>query len=225
MTEETAHFTSTDPAEIHSTPPYRPTREQTLKTVQDKWPGHITIASDRASFSGCRIITFFSGGWTGLTPEDNDAFESQVFARVDELEALHTAAINSLPPEMKTIQDLDDSDLMLTPAELMNLYFSTRANLLVLDWKINNEGAITVIVTTQLDAEDLEEMQEVNVRVNLEMREWREKRAKEKAERQAEAMEERRLIEVGRTAETYNLAGRVRELETELAEARKAAKP
>lgn len=198
MTEETAHFTSTDPAEIHSTPPYRPTREQTFKTVQDKWPGHITIASDRASFSGCRIITFTAVGAEGLTQED----------------------------AAKLVEDTYAAGLsVLTAEQLMNLYFSTRANLLVLDWKINNEGAITVIVTTQLDAEDLEEMQEVNVRVNLEMREWREKRAKEKAERQAEAMEERRLIEVGRTAETYNLAGRVRELEAELAEARKAAKP
>lgn len=113
---------------------------------------------------------------------------------------------------------------MLDPADQMNLYFSKRTNLLVLDWKITNEGEITAIITTQLDAEDLEEMQEVNTRVNLEMREWREKRAKEKAERQAEAMEERRLIEVGRTAETYNLAGRVRELEAELAEMRKAAR-
>lgn len=195
MTEETAHFTSTDPAEIHSTPPYRPTREQTFKTVQDKWPGHITLASDRASFSGCRIITFNSLGAYGLTFEDDVVFATEQAKTV-----CHNAE------------------------DMMNLYFSTRANLLVLDWKPAAEGDITVVVTTQLDAEDLEEMQEVNTRVNLEMREWREKRAKEKAERQAEAMEERRLIEVGRTAETYNLAGRVRELEAELAEARKAAR-
>lgn len=195
MTEETAHFTSTDPAEIHSTPPYRPTREQTFKTVQDKWPGHITLASDRASFSGCRIVTFTSEGAYGLTDDDDDVFAT---------ERAETACYN--------------------PEDMMNLYFSTRANLLVLDWKLAVDGGITVVVTTQLDAEDLEEMQEVNTRVNLEMREWREKRAKEKAERQAEAMEERRLIEVGRTAETYNLAGRVRELEAELAEARKAAR-
>lgn len=197
MTEETAHFTSTDPAEIHSTPPYRPTREQTLKTVQDKWPGHITLASDRASFSGCRVITFCGGTALGLTQEDKEAF-------VKDLEA-HGAPINA-------------------PEDAMNLYFSKRANLLMLDWKLDGVGGITCFVTTQLDAEDLEEMQEVNTRVNLEMREWREKRAKEKAERQAEAMEERRLIEVGRTAETYNLAGRVRELEAELAEMRKAAR-
>lgn len=197
MTEETAHFTSTDPAEIHSTPPYRPTREQTFKTVQDKWPGHITIASDRASFSGCRVITFCEGTVLGLTQEDKEAFVGDLTA--------HGASIT-------------------TPEDAMNLYFSKRANLLMLDWKLDGVGGITCFVTTQLDAEDLEEMQEVNTRVNLEMREWREKRAKEKAERQAEAMEERRLIEVGRTAETYNLAGRVRELEAELAEMRKAAR-
>lgn len=206
MTEETAHFTSTDPAEIHSTPPYRPTREQTLKTVQDKWPGHITIASDRASFSGCRVISFKDYGAMGLETEDAHLFNEQM------TELLQGGIDEGI------------ENPMLDPADQMNLYFSKRTNLLVLDWKITNEGEITAIITTQLDAEDLEEMREVNTRVNLEMREWREKRAKEKAERQAEAMEERRLIEVGRTAETYNLAGRVRELEAELAELRKAAR-
>lgn len=196
MTDEASKFTSTDPAEILSSAPHRPTREQTVKTVQDKWPGHITLASDRASFSGCRIVTFAPSGAYGLTDED-----VAVFAQERAKTVCHNAEA------------------------MMNLYFSTRANLLMLDWKLGPEvDTITVVITTQLDAEDLEEMQEVNVRVNLEMREWREKRAKEKAERQAEALEERRLIEVGRTAETYNLAGRVRELEAELSEARKAAR-
>ena len=199
MTEETAHFTSTDPAEIHSTPPYRPTREQTFKTVQDKWPGHISWASDRANFAGCRVITFDENAVYGLEEKDENEFGLQ----------MHESS--------------KSESFTASAEELMNLYFSTRANLLVVSMT-TTASSITVLVTTQMDNEDLEEFQEIQTRVNLEMREWREKRAKEKAERQAEAMEERRLIEVGRTAETYNLAGRVRELEAELAEMRKAAR-
>lgn len=187
-----------DAAELLSTMPHRPKREQTLKTVMDKWPGHITVANDRASFSGCRIIEFQTTGTvTGLEVDDADVYYAQ-------------------------LKDVSDAEIGWGPADYMNLYFSHRANLLCIDWKPTETG-ILCIVTTQLDDEDLEEFQEAQVRVNLEMRDWRERKAKEREAAEADAREQRRLAAVGKSAETYNLAGRIRELEAELSELRKAA--
>ena len=49
--------------------------------------------------------------------------------------------------------------------------------------------------------EDLEEFMEVNRRVSLEMREWRENKAKARLAEAEKIREERRLIEVGRIHE------------------------
>lgn len=184
--------------ELLSTMPHRPKREQTLKTVMDKWPGHITVANDRASFSGCRIIEFQNTGTVaGLEVDDAAVYYDQ-------------------------LEDVSAAEVGWGPADYMNLYFSHRANLLCIDWKPTDTG-ILCIVTTQLDDEDLEEFQEAQVRVNLEMRDWRERKAKEREAAEADAREQRRLAAVGKNAETYNLAGRIRELEAELSELRKAA--
>lgn len=199
MSETQAEVTEiVDAAELMSTMPHRPKREQTLKTVMDKWPGHITVANDRASFSGCRIIEFQTNGTvTGLEVDDADVYYAQ-------------------------LKDVSAAEIDWGPADYMNLYFSHRANLLCIDWKPTETG-ILCIVTTQLDDEDLEEFQEAQVRVNLEMRDWRERKAKEREAAEADAREQRRLAAVGKNAETYNLAGRIRELEAELSELRKAA--
>lgn len=178
-------MTSKDPTEVLTQVPTYPTREQTLKAVQEKFPGHISWASDRANFSGCRLVTFVDGGALGL--EKND-------------EALFIA-------EMK----LTGLDLESPAEEVMNLYFSTRANLLVVQTMPTEQG-ITIFMTTQLDDDDLEEFQEVQSRVQLGMREWREERAKRKQEEWEKVKEERRLVEVGRKAEAYNLNGRYEEV-------------
>lgn len=191
-----SEFTSNDPSEIYSTPPHQPSREQTAKTVQDKWPGHISWASDRANFAGCRVITFSDRALaSGLEQADSDLFAKQ----------------------------LEADGRLMTAQEMMNLYFSTRANLLVVQMLVAADSSVTVLVTTQMDADDLEELQEVQTRVNLDMREWRKKRADEREKVAAAAREERRLIEVGRNAETYNLAGRIRDLEAELSKAKAAS--
>lgn len=196
---DTVHFTSTDPTEIASQTPKGPTREQTLKAVQDKWPGHISWVSDRANFSGCRVIRFEWGTVLGLEAADDALFREQM---------------------LKERED-KNPDAVASPEQLANLYFSTRANLLVVDMKIS-DSTIVVLMTTQLDEEDLEELQEVNRRVQIDMREWREKREEAKLKAVEAHREERRLIEVGKTAEAHNLAGRIRELEAALKEARKS---
>lgn len=208
----TEHFTSTDPAEILATVPKSPTREQTLKTVQDKMPGHIAIASDRASFAGCRLVTFCDGAVDGLQAADAALFKSQCaeagFRMVNRVE--------------DPFGDRKDYEPEARAEELANLYFSTRANLLVVDKAVTEVG-ITMWITTQLDEDDLAEMNEVNTRVQIEMREWRERREKDKADAAAEVAEQRRLAEVGKNAETYNLAGRLKEAEKEIAALKKAA--
>lgn len=186
--------TNVGPEEVLSQTPKYPTREQTLKTVQDKYPGHITWATDRGSFSGGREIYFGYDGVLGLEAEDAEVFEKQV-------------AEDGTPN---------------SPQALANLYFSKRANLLVVDRQVTN-GGISYIITTQLDDDDLEEFEEVQKRVQLEMREWRERKAQDKEAAMAEAKEERRLIEVGRKAETYSVFKKNRELEEALAEARAEA--
>lgn len=172
MTQEQAVL---DPAEALSQTPAYPKREDSLKTVMDKLPGHITWASDRGSFSGCRAITFMAGDVAGLTDEDRRQFEAEL--REAKLE-LHSCL----------------------PATLMNAYFSKRANLLVVAMT-SDVGEFTVLVTTQMDDDDLEEFQEVSRRVHLEMAEWREQRNKKRLEEVEKAREERRLIEVGRIHE------------------------
>jgi hypothetical protein len=179
-----SEFTSSDPAEIMAGTPKYPSREDTLKTVQDKFPGHIAWASDRGSFSGNRVITFVEGGAQGLEPTDEGVLIEQM-----------------------KLKGMFEEGADAAPEAIMNLYFSTRSNLLVVDMAVS-ETTITILVTTQLDGDDLEEFQEVNRRIQIEMRPWREERAAAKQKAADEVRENQRLIEVGRKAETYNLNGK-----------------
>lgn len=169
-----SEFTSKDPAEILAATPKYPNREDTLKSVQDKFPGHIVWASDRGSFSGNRLVTFMEGGAQGLEQEDALLF-------VEQMKIAHM-------------------DITASPEDVANLYFSLRANLLVVNLT-TSETTITMLITTQLDDDDLAEFQEVTTRVQLGMREWREARAQQKLADQAAILEERRLAEVGRKYE------------------------
>lgn len=172
-----------DPSEAMAVQPKPPHREDALKTVMDKRPGHISWATDTANFAGCRAVRFAPGCIVGLEADDEAEFEKQ-----------HTHPNRS-------------------PVELMNTYFQHRANLLMLQMQVDAEGSITCLVTSQLDDEDLEEFQEIQQRINLDMREWRERRAKDKAAAAESAAELKRLAEIGRKAETYNLFEKLRKLE------------
>lgn len=163
-----------------------PDREQTRKTLYDRRPGHINLASDRANFAGCRYITFSEWGPSGLEEADAKQFAAEV--------------------------DALSNDREYTREDYINLYFSHRANLLVLEMHTIDDE-VGMLITNQLDDEDMEEFQEVQQRVNLEMREWREKRAERAKADEELARENKRLIEVGKRAETYNWAERLRKLE------------
>lgn len=184
--------TETAMTELMADKPKGPSREQTTKMLLDKYPGHISWASDRANFSGCRVVTFYPGWASGLTPEDSKLFEQQREAA------------------------LKDSEHGTSPEGAMNLYFSTRANLLVVEM-VPHETGITCLITTQLDDEDLEELQESQQFLEVHMRKWREDRAKRREAEATSVAEIRRLAAIGKKVEEHNLLNKLRELEEKLA--------
>ena len=88
--------------------------------------------------------------------------------------------------------------------------------LLVLDAKPGNSG-ITCIISTQLDDDDLEELQESQQFLEVHMRKWREERAKRKEAEATSVAEIRRLAAIGKKVEEHNLLNKLRELEEKLA--------
>lgn len=182
-------MTETALPEVLADRPKGPSREQTTKMLLSKYPGHISWASDRANFSGCRVVTFLGGFADGLDPEDEALFKKQF------LEA-HG----------------DPSKKYVSPEATMNLYFSTRANLLMVDMKPSTAG-LTCLVTTQLDEEDLEELQESQQFLEVHMRQWREARAERKLKESANVAEIHRLAAIGKKAEDHNLFEKLRKLE------------
>lgn len=176
-----------------------PTREQTQKTLMDKYPGHISWATDRANFSGCRMIEFRNHDVVGLERADAERFIAEVQAGADPERAFPLEAV-----------------------EVMNLYFSTRANLLIIDLNVTVTG-IVCLITTQLDDEDLQMMEDVRQLNQVAMREIQIKRDAAREARRAQEKEDKRLLAWAKQAEAHNLAGRLRELEQENAQLRKAA--
>ena len=179
--------------ELMADVPKGPNREQKTKMLMDKYPGHISWASDRANFSGCRLIRFSTNYAGGLEEEDARLLSGQL-------------------NELANKRNVDPEEVPFSGEDVANLYFSTRANLLVVDTKIDGDD-IVMLVTTQLDDDDLAELQETQARIQLGMREWKEAREKEKEKEREALIEERRLIEVGRKAEQYNVFERLRKLE------------
>lgn len=191
-------MTDLNPADVLTDRPQGPSREQTEKTVYDKFPGHIAWATDRANFSGCRIIKFFDGGsFSGLQKADAEKFKNQIIEYISQSE---------LDPD-------GDGEYSLAAEDLANLYFSTRANLLTVHSEIGFDYT-AFFITTQLDEDDLDEFMEVQRRVNIDMSEWRKKRDDDRHERAERARENLRLIEVGKKAEEYGWAKKNRELQS-----------
>lgn len=176
-----------------------PTREQTQKTLMDKYPGHISWATDRANFSGCRMIEFRNHDVVGLERADAERFIAEIQSARDPERAFPLEAV-----------------------EVMNLYFSTRANLLIIDLNVTVTG-IVCLITTQLDDEDLQMMEDVRQLNQVAMREIQIKRDAAREARRAQEKEDKRLLAWAKQAEAHNLAGRLRELEQENAQLRKAA--
>lgn len=170
-----------NPSEILATLPSQPKREETVKVLMDKYPGHIAWATDRANFAGCRVIRFGYGRAEGLTAEDYENLKLQ--AKSAELKMQDGQVYQTCSPE-----------------ELMNLYFSHRANLLVVQMGYDS-GEICCFITTQLDEEDLEDFEAVRQANQVAMREATAKRHERHVEKRKAEQEEKRLAEVGRKYE------------------------
>lgn len=186
-----------NPSDVLSDLP-TPQREDVRKTVYDKRPGHISWASDRASFSGSRIISF-----TGSMSEP--PFQAQ---------GLEQADLTRFEEELDEYLKLAGLEQSVNVADVANLYFSRRANLLVLHMS-ETMDKLTFVITSQLDDDDMEEFQEVQRRVNLEMREWREKREERRQLDREKAAADRHLLELGKKAKDHNLFDKLRKLEDE----------
>lgn len=178
-----------NPADILADAVPAPGREVAVRTVMDKYPGHISWVTDRGNISGCRCLSFQMGNVVGLTDED----------------------------ALRLINELDEKGLdidNMEPADLMNAYFSTRANLIVVNLTVDC-GNIHCVISTQLDNEDLEDFMEARQAMQVAMREIQERKERLRAAQAAKLANDRRLQEVGRRAEEHNLSGRVQQLEDE----------
>lgn len=176
-----------NPAEVFAELPKGGTREQVVKTMMDKMPGHIALATDRANFPGCRLVFFSHEAVSGLEGDDYAKFQDECGG--------------------------DFSDL--GPVELVNEYFSRRANLLMLQMSIN-DGGITVLLTTQMDDEDIEEFQEGQRFMAEHMREYRAKKAKQLEEQKAVIEENKKLLALGKKVKDHNLLGKLKQQEEEI---------
>lgn len=178
-----------NPAEVFAELPKAASREQVVKTMMDKMPGHIAYATDRANFPGSRVISFYPESVFGLEGDDEERFKEECGG--------------------------DFSDL--TPAELVNEYFANRANLLMLQMNVT-DSAITMLVTSQMDADDIEEFQEGQRAMSEHMREWRAKKAEQRAKEQAIIDENKKLLALGKKVKEHNLLGKLKEQEQTIEE-------
>lgn len=152
------------------------------------YPGVANVRVGNVSIPGNRLIEFIHGNVNGLHPDDYD----ELLDQADE--------------DMKS----------KSAADLFNLYFLHRSNLLITDWK-NNNGSIAVMITTQLDKEQVDDMAEVQEVVNNEMTKRRQAREEEKekaAEKEQELEKETgRLLALAQKAEKQGWENRIKELE------------
>lgn len=152
------------------------------------YPGVANVRVGNVSIPGNRALVFVNGGVEGAHPDDADELLDQAGGNF----VNHSAA------------------------ELFNLYFLHRANLIITDWKLDGEN-IAVMITTQLDKEQVDDMTEVQQVVNDEMAKRRQAREDEKAkaEEKQESLEKetRRKLLLAEKAEKQGWENRIKELE------------
>jgi hypothetical protein len=152
------------------------------------YPGVANVRVGNVSIPGNRALVFTDGGLEGAHPDDFDELVDQAGGGM----------------------------LGHSAADLFNLYFLHRGNLIITDWKLDGTS-IAVMITTQLDKEQLDDMGVVQEVVNTEMAKRRQAREDEKAqaeEKQAELEHEtRRKLLLAEKAEKQGWENRIKELE------------
>jgi hypothetical protein len=176
------------------------------------WPGLISVAGDRGYFPGCRMVRFEDFMTpVGLSTEDTSLLQKQCLAAGPNLTWM-TNDIQTWP----------------AAADQLNVFAQWRGNLNVVDWRIDNSGKYHLLITTQLDAENLEDFQFAGQVLERAMRERKEERAATREElKAAEAkaeLEMRDLVEVGKKAREHNLFQKLRDLEVEVLELKRQVK-
>lgn len=152
------------------------------------YPGVANVRVGNVTIPGNRAIKFGQGYVAGLAKEDLEDLQKQAG------EAFRTA-----------------------PAEyLFNLYFLHRANLIITDWRATDE-CVTVMITTQLEREQVDDLSLVQQVVDSEMSKLRQQREEER-EKEAEKQvtlekETARLLALAQKAEKQGWENRITELE------------
>lgn len=152
-------------------------------------PGHINVATDKGNYPGCRLAFFHHEGFVeGLMPEDKTALEQQV----------RESGLN----------------YPVSVPDMVNLYFSHRANLLVVDI-IPTQDGLWVEWTNQLEGNTVSLFTKFSqawsaVEQAIMDRDAEEKEAELKAQADKEA-EEKALITLGKNVRDQNLIQKLRE--------------
>ncbi|MFT3866824.1 MAG: hypothetical protein QM729_21385 [Solirubrobacterales bacterium] len=220
MSDELLNF---DPTELLTASTRHVGREiAAQKTLMDRYPGHIVTATDKGSFNGVRQLLFTPDGIVG------ESLDPEAQARL-------------LLTEKTVLDNMAKLDLQTAPTavDYLNQYFADRGNLLLLDTQpirlpvtysassdeqsgdLADMGpadtlGILAKVTIFLDADDLEELEQVQRMVNEKMREFREQRAKDEADIAEEQAKDGKFAEIGRKVVDHNLFGKLKEQAKEI---------
>jgi hypothetical protein len=162
-------------------------------------PGLVNISGERGYYPGCRAIILTEGHVpSGM--------------REGELQKLKERLGAGWP----------------SPAVQLNAFFECFGNMTLVSWQVDLGGSYHIFVTTQLEREDLEDLQWAGEQMERLIGEHKAEREKAKADEarlaDEKAADERALIELGRKAREHNLLDRLRELAEDNQKLRKAAR-
>jgi len=158
-------------------------------------PGNINWAGERGAFPGCRLVEFTSDGAYGLSDEDATTLVAQ------------------------------SGSMRRDAASLANLYFKHRANLLVVNTWVDSGGSFWVLITNQMEGDELDDFQEYSRFVSEHMEEYRTKRDLRKRkvdeDKLAQEADDKALIELGKKEKAGNFVKRARDAEEEIERVKK----
>lgn len=200
--EQRGAVSTNDPAENYNPSTRIPKRREFVL----ERPGNINFALPGGSYPGSRLVVFTDYDVLGLELEDYNKMREQV--------------------QTEFGGTLGNSTLDCTPADLLNLYFKNRANLLTVMVAPNFDGSLTVVFTNHLEGKKLEQFQRYQHVVAEQMKkaeeedEAREAKANEAAI--AEAERQKKLVALGEKVEKLDLINKLRKLDDEMTELRVA---
>lgn len=160
------------------------------RKAMSNWPGLVSVAGERGYYPGCRALTFHE------KPSYTEGLTEEEYA--------------------EWLKEWDTEVHDSGPAAQVNKFFEKYGNLTIVQLDVDDAGKWHMLVTTQLEKEELEDMQAAAEILDREMQKRRQEReeAMEEVKKQEreEAAENARLIALGKKAEEHNLLAKLKEL-------------